>query len=238
LICETHLTGIPTSGLDQTRAQHGVHDHGPVRGGSALGIGDDGHHHLLQDTRGGAALLAQAPARHDGLLEVEVLQPVAGQTGGSHCVHQRNGLVQSQEGYVMDQAHRIVAHVGMGEGHRPGDSQVGGAPVQLQQSHGHAPHVHAVDAVGGGQDIAIVDQSSAAEQEGAADDLRDPRIFIRPHLGAAHNAIHIGNAAGCKRIGIGIGIGIGIRCGLGGLSARKRKRGQRKIQGFPSFKNY
>lgn len=80
----THLAGILSARLDIASAEHCVDDHGLVGGGATLGIGDDGHHSLLQDTGGAATLSAQSPAGDNGLLVVERLCATAGQAHGSH----------------------------------------------------------------------------------------------------------------------------------------------------------
>lgn len=65
----------------------------------------------------------------------------------------------------MHQSHRIVASVGMGKGHGTSDARVRGATIELQQTYRDTRHVHLVDTMGGGQDVAIVDQSAAAEEK-------------------------------------------------------------------------
>lgn len=88
--------------------------------------------------------------------------------------------------------------MGMGKGNRTHDAHMRWAAIELQQTHRNARHIHLMDTMGCRQDVAIVDQSAAAEEKWAAYYLSDPWILVGAHLNAAHNAIGIGHSAGYK----------------------------------------
>jgi len=120
-----------------------------------------------------------------------------GQADRTHVSSQWDRGLQFQQGHIVDNVVGIVVGMDGGLDHLADNARIPGGSVDLEQADGDLISV-AVDTMGGGQDVAIVDQGAAAEETGVVttlDQLGGPRILVGVHLLAAHNAIDIRGAA-------------------------------------------